>query len=244
MKKQSRREIVFLMMLALPGLVANLAQAADSSAASSELESPVSFEEAQANPELTAPAEFEADDFSDDPTIDELRDELGNLGYDEEDFPLDLRIRHYDPATSEGKIIIKIHKSSAKGKLEYMEVFKQNSKDGNALSPFNIFAGENKALVSTAGTYGSKTYVTPSGVFNIDLMEKMHYSSKYNNAPMPWSMFFNGGVAIHGATPSEFKQLGHKASHGCVRLHPQNAKILYAAIQASERGAIIMVLES
>jgi lipoprotein-anchoring transpeptidase ErfK/SrfK len=53
----------------------------------------------------------------------------------------------------------------------------------------------------------------------------MHYSKKYDNAPMPHSIFFSGGYAIH-ATP-HVGNLGRPASHGCVRLHPEHAAQLY-----------------
>jgi lipoprotein-anchoring transpeptidase ErfK/SrfK len=42
---------------------------------------------------------------------------------------------------------------------------------------------------------------------------------------MPHSIFFRGGYAIHGT--GEVKRLGSPASHGCVRLHPDNARELY-----------------
>jgi hypothetical protein len=245
MRKLGRASGLWLLLIALSSLgLSAYPVLAVGKEDSLEGNRPVAYSEAQTKPELAVFGEFGSDDFSDDPTAEELRDELGNFGYDSEDLPLDLRITDYDSAASVGKLIIKVHKSSTKDKLEYLEVFTQNSEDGEDLTPMNLFAGENKALVSTAGTYGRKTYSTPSGIFRIDLMERMHYSSKYGNAPMPWSVFFNGGIAIHGATPDEFKHLGRKASHGCVRVHPQNAKLIYAAIQASASGAIIMVLDS
>jgi lipoprotein-anchoring transpeptidase ErfK/SrfK len=39
---------------------------------------------------------------------------------------------------------------------------------------------------------------------------------------MPYAVFYNGGFAIHGTTPGSFRNLGKKASHGCVRMHPDN----------------------
>lgn len=39
---------------------------------------------------------------------------------------------------------------------------------------------------------------------------------------MPYAVFYNGGFAIHGTTPGSIKRLGKRASHGCVRLHPDN----------------------
>ena len=72
---------------------------------------------------------------------------------------------------------------------------------------------------------GRKGYRTPIGVYQPYLVKKMHYSSKYDNAPMPHSIFFHGGYAIHAT--NEVKKLGRPASHGCVRLSPQNARWLY-----------------
>ncbi|MFM6924950.1 MAG: L,D-transpeptidase [Ferruginibacter sp.] len=48
---------------------------------------------------------------------------------------------------------------------------------------------------------------------------------------MPYAVFIRGGYAIHGTTTGNFKKLGKKASHGCIRLHPVNAKIFYALVK-------------
>ena len=80
--------------------------------------------------------------------------------------------------------------------------------------------------VSTAG----KGYVTPTGSFKPTRMHEMWYSRKYDNAPMPHSVFFHGGYAVH-ATP-HVKRLGSPASHGCIRLHPDNASDFYQLVQA------------
>ena len=81
---------------------------------------------------------------------------------------------------------------------------------------------------------GRKGHATPTGHFRPVRMSKIWYSSKYENAPMPWSIFFHGGYAIHGTT--DVKHLGHVASHGCVRLHPDNAKMLYDLVQEYGMG--------
>lgn len=75
--------------------------------------------------------------------------------------------------------------------------------------------------VSTA----RRGYYTPTGTFHPYSYQPMHYSKKFDNAPMPHSIFFNGGYAIH-ATP-HVGNLGRPASHGCVRLSPGNAATLY-----------------
>ena len=81
---------------------------------------------------------------------------------------------------------------------------------------------------------GRKGYPTPRGTFHPIRLHKMWYSSKYENAPMPHSIFFRGGYAIHGTT--EVRSLGRPASHGCVRLHPRNAAVLYSLVLQIGRG--------
>jgi hypothetical protein len=146
-----------------------------------------------------------------------------------------LRIRNLDPTQDAGKVIIKVHKSEDPKVVEYLEVFRQNSANPNDLSPLNLFDNQtsNRALVSRAGFYNVKKYTTPSGDFALDRFEKMHHSSAYNDAPMPFTMFFNQGIAIHAATPSEYKNLGREASHGCVRTHLETARELFAYLNPS-----------
>lgn len=76
-------------------------------------------------------------------------------------------------------------------------------------------------------------YRTPLGSYRPQRMYRRYFSRKYDNAPMPYSIFFNGGYAIHGTT--DLKRLGRPASHGCVRLHPSNAATLFALVK--EYGA-------
>ena len=77
---------------------------------------------------------------------------------------------------------------------------------------------------------GAPGYDTPSGNFRPFRMEKEHFSKEWDDAPMPYSIFFTGaGHAVHGSY--HVKSLGRRASHGCVRLHPDNAAKLFALVQ-------------
>lgn len=82
--------------------------------------------------------------------------------------------------------------------------------------------------VSTA----RKGYRTPVGTYQPGRMHKRYFSRKYDNAPMPYAIFFHKGWAIHGT--NDLRRLGRPASHGCVRLHPNNARALFALV--SEHG--------
>lgn len=79
--------------------------------------------------------------------------------------------------------------------------------------------------VSTA----RKGYVTPRGSWRPTRMHKMWHSRKYDMSPMPYSVFYHGGYAIHGT--SAVKRLGKPASHGCVRLDTANARRFYTLVK-------------
>ncbi|WP_298427182.1 L,D-transpeptidase [Rhodoblastus sp.] len=80
-------------------------------------------------------------------------------------------------------------------------------------------------------------YVTPRGVYGPTSLQAMHYSRKYHHSPMPHSIFFHGGYAIHGTYA--MRSLGRPASHGCVRISPVNAARLYSLVKAE--GATIVI---
>jgi lipoprotein-anchoring transpeptidase ErfK/SrfK len=72
--------------------------------------------------------------------------------------------------------------------------------------------------------------ITPTGVYKPEFLSRNHRSSLYNNAPMPFAIFYDGNYAIHGT--DQIKRLGAPASNGCVRLHPDNARILFRMVKA------------
>ena len=94
--------------------------------------------------------------------------------------------------------------------------------------------GETHNWAISSGRMG---YVTPRGVYRPQSLRRMHYSSKYNNAPMPHSIFFHKGWAIHGT--GAVRDLGRPASHGCIRLAPGNAAKLFSMVQ--REGAVIRI---
>ena len=76
---------------------------------------------------------------------------------------------------------------------------------------------------------GRAGYYTPTGTYSPKWLSRHHRSRKYNNAPMPYAIFFRGGYAVHGT--DDLKRLGRPASHGCVRLDPRNAAVLFSLVQ-------------
>lgn len=97
--------------------------------------------------------------------------------------------------------------------------------------------GETYAWRISTGRVG---YRTPNGVYRPQRLEKFWRSRKYGMAPMPHSIFFHGGYAIHGT--NEVSRLGRTASHGCIRLAPGNAAALFGLVQRHSPAATRIVI--
>jgi hypothetical protein len=88
---------------------------------------------------------------------------------------------------------------------------------------------------STIST-GSKGRETPTGVFTILQKEVFHRSGTYDDAPMPYMQRLTSkGVAMHGGNLP-----GYPASHGCIRLPKDFAKLLYGV---TELGTPVMITD-
>ena len=81
-----------------------------------------------------------------------------------------------------------------------------------------------------------------SGIYTPQRLERKWNSRKYNWAPMPHAVFFDEGYAIHGTI--HVKNLGRRASKGCVRLHPANAAILFNLVQKRGMKNTRIIVES
>jgi lipoprotein-anchoring transpeptidase ErfK/SrfK len=83
----------------------------------------------------------------------------------------------------------------------------------------------------------------PSGHFQPERLERTWFSRRYDWSPMPHSIFFYKGFAIHGT--NHVSRLGNRASHGCVRLHPAHAATLFALVrEAGMSRTQIVISES
>ncbi|KAB2866266.1 MAG: L,D-transpeptidase [Bauldia sp.] len=78
---------------------------------------------------------------------------------------------------------------------------------------------------------GKTGFETPTGAWKPTWLSKNHKSKTYDNAPMPFAVFFTGGYAIHAT--DAVARLGKPASHGCVRLSKENAAAFFALVQAT-----------
>jgi lipoprotein-anchoring transpeptidase ErfK/SrfK len=119
---------------------------------------------------------------------------------------------------------------------------KQESGDLALKYSFPVSTGREVAMLGPSGQMFHTS--TPQGYFQLD-PERIYrrYTSQQWGHPMPYAMFFSWehdglqtGVAIHSAVDSDVALLGNRASAGCVRLHPQNAQLLFDLIKKSYRG--------
>ncbi len=122
------------------------------------------------------------------------------------------------PAAARAGVLVQIDKSSQR-----MTV----SVDGAARYTWPVSTGR--------GGYG-----TPSGRFRPQMMMRSYFSKKYYGSPMPHSIFFHKGYAIHGT--NYISRLGGPASHGCVRLHPANAATLFALVQRAGMASTTILI--
>jgi lipoprotein-anchoring transpeptidase ErfK/SrfK len=83
-------------------------------------------------------------------------------------------------------------------------------------------------------------YVTPTGYYHPIRLERIWRSTIYNNAPMPYAVFFRGGYAIHGTY--EVGHLGSPASHGCVRLNTADAATLFSLVEQHGYGGTSIII--
>jgi len=83
---------------------------------------------------------------------------------------------------------------------------------------------------------------TPRGQWRGKSLSKNHKSSLYNNAPMPYSIFYSGNYAIHGT--NQTSRLGRPASAGCIRLDTANAAKLFAMTQNVSLGNMKVVVQN
>lgn len=82
-------------------------------------------------------------------------------------------------------------------------------------------------------THGRKGYRTPAGSFKVGWKDIDHKSSIFDNAPMPYSVFFNGGIAFHEGSLTVL-------SHGCIHLSHAAAKTYYNSLRV---GDVVQVVQ-
>lgn len=81
-------------------------------------------------------------------------------------------------------------------------------------------------------THGRPGHVTPPGTFHVGWKDIDHKSSEFDDAPMPFSVFFNGGIAFHQGSLSDL-------SHGCIHLSRTAAETYYNGLAVGDTVQVV-----
>ncbi len=87
---------------------------------------------------------------------------------------------------------------------------------------------------------GRRGMATPTGTWRAKWLDRHHRSRQYDDAPMPFSVFFTGGYAVHGTYA--VSRLGRPVSHGCIRLSPDHARTLFELAQQAGLDRTVVVV--
>lgn len=163
-------------------------------------------------------------------TPDELAAEVGTT----ESMDLSPQVEPFSPAQiydtygvdvySQFPVVIVVSKASQTATVYH---------NGQHVNQFLVSTGRERYERAKSGRW--YWTVTPTGWYSPQSYIRSHYSGTWD-AIMEYSIFFTGGVALHATTPDHYKDLGHKASGGCVRMHKTNA-IWFWNLSLSEKTA-------
>ncbi|RZT86061.1 L,D-transpeptidase-like protein [Pseudonocardia sediminis] len=78
-------------------------------------------------------------------------------------------------------------------------------------------------------SHGGQGRETPTGAFSVQRKDAHHRSKEFDDAPMPWAVFFApGGIAFHEGNPET-------PSAGCVRMPGDDARTFYEGLEPYDR---------
>ncbi|WP_374033806.1 L,D-transpeptidase [Bdellovibrio bacteriovorus] len=150
-----------------------------------------------------------------------------------------LSLRDFDSieslnVTREFPIVLIANKNASGYEAQTMRVIQS----GVHTHTWKISTGREQWETSKSGRQYFTT--TPPGWFYPYSIVRNHYSQTWQTN-MEFSVFFNGGVALHAANSAHNSQLGRRASGGCVRLHRDNAKYIYERIVQEGKGLVPVI---
>jgi hypothetical protein len=187
-------------------------------------------------PRIEAPSSVQPPSANLSPTVSPA--ELTRVGQRLHDNLTPEMLDHFD-------LFLYVSKASVGPWAQHMYVYqKQGSGDLKLLYNWPVSTGREKIEFNAAGT--RLPSITPAGYYQLD---PGRFHARYHSAqwdqPMPYAMFFNWidhgnetGLAIHGAAGEDIGLLGTRASAGCVRLAPENAKLLFQMIRSQYAGLV------
>lgn len=141
------------------------------------------------------------------------------------------QIQDINDAIASNALVILINKRASGANAQTMKIFENGIEIHQSL----VSTGREKTERATSG----RTYLstTPKGFFRPTKVYRDYLSYTWN-APMPNSVFFIGGIAIHAAAKNAYANLGQRASGGCVRATLENSLLVREKVMNSGRGVM------
>jgi len=121
------------------------------------------------------------------------------------------------------KIVVLVNKAQVGSTAQRIRIYQ----DAELIQEWKVSTGREKVETAKSGRVYKTT--TPVGYYRPTKLVENYHSNTWL-ADMPHAVFFVGGIAIHAST--HISDLGKRASGGCVRLSPQNAKTFYELVKA------------
>ncbi|RYZ72047.1 MAG: murein L,D-transpeptidase [Proteobacteria bacterium] len=178
-----------------------------------------------ASPEEVA-AELGLPDMADSSVPEFLSEEVTRFAIEQHNATAGIDVTKYFP------VVIVINKAAKGPTAQTMKVYHR----GQLAHTFAVSTG--RETEETATKSGRNYFsTTPTGWYAPTRTYEKYHSTLWQ-ADMNNSVFFNGGIAMHATTRDHYKELGSRASGGCVRLHPTNAKIVYDLVLAEGKGEV------
>lgn len=88
--------------------------------------------------------------------------------------------------------------------------------------------------------FGRPSLPTTNGVWSVYWKDVAHRSSLYNDAPMPYAMFFHGGEAVHYSTDFVAQGYGGPGgSHGCINTRSRaRTALLFSEVRVGDKVVV------
>jgi lipoprotein-anchoring transpeptidase ErfK/SrfK len=185
-------------------------------------------------PQSKTPSEFNYAEFIARTPVDHLNYDEGSALDSEEYDPrannIDEVLEEWDKAYAELGISTHLEQkpgstSRSNCKKGQCAVWVSVDKSKQTLSLYIDGVLEDSWLVSTGTAgHGTPDFEThPNGRIYDNYSSSTYPGGDYNGlGNMPYAVFISGGFALHGTPKGNWKLLGTKASHGCIRMHPDN----------------------
>lgn len=192
-----------------------------------KIQAPVSTETSteESMLDIASPEEVAAELGLEQPSPDMMAQDFFPMSLDQHNKTAKVDLLQHFP------VVIVVNKAVKGPSAQTMKLYHR----GNLLNTFKVSTGRERDELAKSGRRYFST--TPTGFFAPTQTHEKYWSNTWK-AWMEYSVFFIGGIATHATTPDHYKELGTRASGGCVRLKKEYAKLFYDLVLREGKGDV------